>query len=437
MTSSTSEWMKSYRSRLVSCGLVAGMAIIFSQAAWAGWAGRTIPLSNGYGGRGAYMTRTINGIATTTPATTPKVCHGTQTRCTSSTQCSAGVACDTFTPLVFSPSARVPCCGSGGVLCGTTTFPYCATPAGFPSDSKSVSQVQTVKVNGVYQWGGTTFATCVNGIACDSAQLDFRVTPVSPLAHTALDTTDVQIASLPDNMADYDITIHWLGTDAGTAQELRFIQYCQDIPGDIQDISELVDDPPGCLKPLATIFSPNVTLTPGTCSLTSQGCTFDSDCPANVCTQATEFSQCSQTGADCGVASPCPVNACIGGGATTTCAAGSGFCIGGPNDDESCASASECPGGVCSLTCNLHCIGGGESGSLCTSAAGCPAGVCSSGWDKVKTIHFTATSDTSKIYTASDGIAVSLPGPVSCSDRIEERFTVDRTLDDYVLFASA
>src|SRR6266404_102149 len=386
MGTSTSALLQSHRYRRLSCSVVVGLVILCAHAGWAGWG--SVPALNVSTGVGTGQVK-FKRVAT-------------------------GVTASATSPTMVGPSVRIPCCGSGGVTC-TTQFASCARPptGASPYD---ISQVLTLRTTAGWVWK-TAFCTTANGDSCDNAQLNPVVTPVSPLASTSFETTGLVVTPLINDpsLATYDVTIHWMGTDAGTAQLVRFIQFCQDIPAGIVDIKELESIPnlpAGCLQSLATVFSPNVNAFG--CTLGVGGC---EPAPAT-----TPFPSPSPS------PGPTPV--------AFTCPPGAGFCIGGPNDDSSCAALSECPGGVCFLECNTQCVGGASNGNSCFSSSDCPGGTCSSGWDQTTTISFVATSDTSKIYFALDGVAVTLPAPVPCTDRSDVAFPIDGTLNDYVLFAS-
>src|SRR6266404_1548653 len=394
MGTSTSALLQSHRYRRLSCSVVVGLVILCAHAGWAGWG--SVPALNVSTGVGTGQVR-FKRVAT-------------------------GAAASATSPTMVGPSVRIPCCGTGSVACTTQVATCAKSPAG--ASPYDVSQVLTLRTTAGWVWK-TAFCTTANGDSCDNTQLNPVVTPVSPLASTSFELNDFTVTPLVNapGMSMYDFKIHWMGTDAGTAQLVRFVQFCQAIPAGIEDLGALENIPnlpQNCLVPLATVFSPNVSCSfgggiPGVPPLGPGGCQpFPNPSPG-----------------------PSPYPPAFS--SASTCDPGAN-CSGGTNSGAGCSAASECPGGACLQECSTHCVGGTntdcEGSCFCTANSECPGGTCSSGWEATPTISFVATSDTSQIYFAVDGVAASVPGPISCTGRADVAIFVDRTLDDYVLFAS-
>jgi hypothetical protein len=105
-----------------------------------------------------------------------------------------------------------------------------ALPSG--ASSKTYSRI---KGQAGYVWQASTVAA--NGDKTDNSELTYYVTPTSRTASTTLD--GVLLVSIESNspscgpgQALYTLTWHWSGTDAGTAQQVKFYEFDGTLPSD-------------------------------------------------------------------------------------------------------------------------------------------------------------------------------------------------------------
>jgi hypothetical protein len=162
-----------------------------------------------------------------------------------------------------------------------------------------------------YIWKSTTTAS--NGDKTDNSELTGYVTATSKVASTTLEVTSFSLDTSDSNGCDvgqalYTLTWHWSGSDAGTAQQIKFYEFDDALP---------------------TNFDGDVGSLPGSVEL------------------PTDY--------------PYPVIGYV--------------------------HLPECPG--------------------------CCDGPCPTNFDEIVTYSFCATVDSSKVYMVTDGIAVSVPCPIS------------------------
>jgi len=173
------------RYRMIGFAVAVGIMIGPGQLAWAGWTGSMN--GAGFGKASANVTSSTsksnaaNSAVMTTPSAAIKPTAG------------------------FSGSAPLP---SGA----------------------SASTFSRIKGLAGYVWQATTAAS--NGDKTDNSQLTYYVTPTSRLATTTLDVLSVttETNGCGDGQALYTFIWHWTGSDAGTAQQVKFYEFDGELP---------------------------------------------------------------------------------------------------------------------------------------------------------------------------------------------------------------
>jgi hypothetical protein len=178
--------MKSAISRYRTIGVVAvGMMIGHGQLAWAGWTGSM----NG----AAYGKASANATSSTAKSNAAN------------------------SAVMTTPSAAIkPTTGYSG-------------SAPLPSGA-SASTYSRIKGLAGYVWQASTVAA--NGDKTDDSELIPFVTPTSPMATTTLDVLSVSIDTngCGAGQALYTFIWHWSGSDAGTAQQVKFYEFDGELP---------------------------------------------------------------------------------------------------------------------------------------------------------------------------------------------------------------
>ena len=128
--------------------------------------------------------------------------------------------------------------GPSAAMKPTTGYTY---GGALPSGASSATLARIKGLPG-YIWQPTT--TAANGDKTDNSELNYYVTPTSPLATTSLEVLGVTIETnspaCNPGEALYTFTWHWSGSDAGTAQMLKWVEYDEPLPEDFDgDVSTL------------------------------------------------------------------------------------------------------------------------------------------------------------------------------------------------------
>ncbi|HUK82254.1 MAG TPA: hypothetical protein VLZ12_06435 [Verrucomicrobiae bacterium] len=181
--------MKSAISRYRVIGVVAvGMMIGHGQSAWAGWTGSM----NGTG----YGKASVNVTSSTIK-----------------------------TNIVSTPTTSLP----SASITNATGYKYGGP---LPSGASRLT-FAGIKGQAGYVWKNTTTAS--NGDKTDNSELQYYVTPTSPLATTELDVLSATVDTSETNgcgpgQALYTFIWHWSGSDAGTAQQVKFYEFDGELP---------------------------------------------------------------------------------------------------------------------------------------------------------------------------------------------------------------